>query len=68
MIAFALGLIAGAIAGAAGLYFIVLRNRLIEAQDWIQVYEYQERVARIAPPVNDVAVRLRNLLRVLGGW
>lgn len=67
MIAFTLGLIAGAIAGAACL-FMVLRDRLIKAQDWIQVYEYQERVARIAPPVNDVAVRLRNLLRVLGGW
>ena len=68
MIAFALGLIAGAVAGAAGFYFIALRNRIIEAQDWIQVYEYQERVARIAPPVNDVAERFRNLLRALGDW
>jgi hypothetical protein len=52
IIIFALGFVVGALAGATALYFWILRDRLYEANDWMQAFEHQKRQLEQSPTLH----------------
>jgi hypothetical protein len=66
MITFFLGLFVGAGAGTAAVYYLLLKDRLTEAQEWIDLYERQQQQMRaIEAPKPKNVTRLTNRERTI---